>query len=56
MQLTSNKNLIKAHIIKVLFIDETTQRNVHHLMLCVGLTLNKQDAHMCFCAKLQNVN
>ena len=55
LQLTSNKNLIKARI-KVLFIDETTKRNVYHLRLCVSLTLNKQDSHMFFCVKLPSVN
>ena len=35
---TSNKNLMKTHIIiKVLFIDKTTDRNMHHLLWCVGL-------------------
>jgi len=36
---TSNKYLYKTYIIKVLFVDETTKRNMHHLMWCASLLI-----------------
>jgi len=42
LDLRRSSNRMLIIIVKVLFIDETTKRNVHHLMRCVGfLVLTK---------------
>jgi len=37
---TSNMNSMKTHIVNVLFIDDRTKKNMHHLMWYVGLFIH----------------